>query len=171
MKNKNINYDEQAVENLYQHNLEKAHQLLASLQVAEGRKPNIKGLNGWVYEQTIRHCLCQELLSLGLSPKVKEQESLYGRVKIDLLVDKVAIEIKALGSFGNDAKKYSKYRLKVEEKGWTYCYLTRSETYPPYRLASESTFGKERAFFLDTDGDWVRFIRKVSKYLAKTEKI
>ena len=69
---------------------------------------------------------------------------LYGRVKIDLLVGRVAIEIKALGSFGDDAKKYSGYRTKVEQKGWVYCYLTRGETYRPYRLATEEAFGKER---------------------------
>ncbi len=60
-----MKYDEQAVENLYQQNLTDASQLPASLQVTEGRKPNIKGLNGWVYEQTIRYCLCQELQSPG----------------------------------------------------------------------------------------------------------
>jgi len=88
---------------------------------------------------------------------------LYGRVKIDLLVGRVAIEIKALGSFGDDAKKYSGYRTKVEQKGWVYCYLTRGETYRPYRLATEEAFGKERVFFLDTQGDWERFVKEVLK--------
>jgi hypothetical protein len=78
-------------------------------------------------------------------------------------VGRVAVEIKALGSFGDDARKYSGYRAKVEERGWTYCYLTRSETYNPYRLATTSAFGKERAFFLDTEGDWERFVREIVK--------
>lgn len=165
---KDMKYDEQTVENLYQQNLTDAHQLLASLNVAEERKPNIKGLDGWIYEQTIRYCLCQELLSLGLSPKVEEQVPLYGRTKIDLLVGRVAIEIKALGAFGDDAEKYRRYRTKVEEKGWIYCYLTRRETHLPYRKATESAFGKERAFFLDMEGDWKRFIREVVKHLDTT---
>lgn len=92
MKNKDMKYDEDAVEKLYQHNLTTARKRLASLPVAEGREPNIKGLNGWVYEQTIRHCLSQELLSHGLSPIVNEQVSLFGKAKIDLVVGRAAIE-------------------------------------------------------------------------------
>jgi hypothetical protein len=165
---KNMKYDEYEVEKLYQENLSAARQLLASLPVAEGREPTTKGLNGWVYEQTIRHCLSQELTALRIFPIIKEQVPLYGRTKIDLMVGRVAVEIKALGSFGDDARKYSGYRAKVEEKGWAYCYLTRSETYHPYRLATESAFGKERTFFLDTQGDWERFVKEVLKnYEAK----
>jgi len=159
MTNENIKYDEDAIEELYQRNLTDACKRLASLDVAEGREPHIKGLNGWVYEQTIHYCLYQELRLLGLSPTVKDQVPLYGRVKIDLLVDRVAIEIKARGSFGDDdAEKYRRYRSKVEEKKWIYLYLTRCETYKPYRIATENVFNKERAFFLDTRGDWKRFI-------------
>jgi len=162
-----MKYDEDKVEELYQKNLDDARQLLASLPIAEGRKPNITGLNGWVYEQTIRYCLCHELMALGLPTIVKEQVPLCGRTRVDLLVGNVAIEIKALGSFGNDAKKYSCYRVKVEERGWVYCYLTRSETYKPYRLSTELTFGKGRAFFLDTKGDWERFVKEVIKSYKK----
>jgi hypothetical protein len=165
-----MKYDKNEIEKLYQESLSAARQLLASLSVAEGREPTIKGLNGWVYEQTIRHCLSKELMACGISPIMQEQVPLYGRAKIDLLVGRVAVEIKALGSFGDDARKYSKYRTKVEDKGWTYCYLTRSETHQPYRLAAEEAFGKERAFFLDIqdEDDWERFVREVLKnYEAK----
>lgn len=62
--------------------------------------------------------MSQELKVLGILPRIAEQVPLFGRVKIDLLVGRVAIEIKALGSFGDDAKKYSGYRTKVEQKGW-----------------------------------------------------
>lgn len=156
-------YDEDEVKGLYQENLVEARQRLASLPVAEGRKPNITGLNGWVYEQTIRYCLCQELMALGLSTIVEEQVPLYGRIKVDLLVGNAAIEIKAEGSFPGDAEKYSRYRVIVEKKGWVYCYLAGSDIYRPFRLSIESTFGKERAFFLDTKGDWERFVKEVAK--------
>ena len=166
-----MKYDENEVDKLYQENLSAARKLLASLPVAEGREPTTKtkGLTGWVYEQTIRHCLSQELKALGISPIIKEQVTLYGRATIDLLVGRVAVEIKALGSFGGDARKYSGDRAaKVEEKGWVYCYLTQSETYRSHRLATESAFGKERAFFLDAQGDWERFVKAVLKnYEAK----
>jgi hypothetical protein len=157
----NMEYDECAVEGLYQVNLSSARQLLGALVVAEGREPKAKGLNGWVYEQTVRYCLSQELEVLGITPVIKDQVSLCGRAKIDLLVGRVAVEIKALGSFGDDARKYSGYRTKVEARGWVYLYLTRSETYRPYRMAAESAFGKNRAFFLDTEGHWERFISEI----------
>lgn len=158
-----MKYNESEVKKLYLENREAAHQRLACLPVAEGREPNTTGLNGWVYEQTIRYCLCQELKALGLSPHVEEQVPLDGRAKIDLLVGKVVVEIKALGSFGDDAAKYGRYGAKVKEKGWVYFYLTGSETYNPYHLATESAFGRDRAFFLDTDGEWARFVRGVIK--------
>jgi hypothetical protein len=160
-----MKYDEETIEKLYQKNLNITHKRLASVPIAEGREPNIKGLNGWVYEQTIRYCILQELESIGLTPIVNEQVTLFGRVKIDLVISKVAIEIKALGSFGNDVEKYKKYRVKVEERGWEYFYLTRSETYKPYRLETVSTFGEERAFFLDKKGDWGRFVSEVKRRL------
>jgi hypothetical protein len=159
---------ERDVDRLYQDNLTTARQLLASLSVAGGREPNIQGLNGWVYEQTIHCCLSEELMKLGLSPTMIEQVSLHRKARIDLLVDRVAIEIKAGGSFGNDAVKYRGYRFKVEEKGWEYFYLTRTETYEPYRLATVRTFGKECSFFMDTEGDWERFVREVAENINKS---
>jgi hypothetical protein len=158
-----MKYDEHRVERLYQENLLAGRQLLASLPVAEGREPTTKGLNGWVYEQTIRHCLCEELRELGVTATIEEQVPLHSRAKVDLLVGKVAIEIKALGIFGNDARKYSGYRVKADENGWSYFYVTRGESYDPYRVAMQSTFGKKRAFFLDTQGDWERFVKEVLK--------
>ena len=160
-----MKYNEQSIERLYQENLLRSHQLLASLPVAEGRQPNTKGLSGWVYEQTIRYCLCLELKELEIVTTIAEQVPLKGRTKVDLLVGKIAIEIKALGVFGNDARKYSGYRTSVEENGWIYFYLTRGESYKPYRLSMQAIFGIERAFFLDTDGDWKRFISEIIRNL------
>jgi hypothetical protein len=86
---------------------------------------------------------------------------LVGRAKIDLLVGRAAIEIKARGSFGASDAKYSSYRKSVEKQDWVYLYLTMQETHAPYRAATKSAFGSERAFFLDTRGDWRRFVRTV----------
>jgi hypothetical protein len=162
-----MEYDENGIKKLYKDNLKAARKLLASLPVAEGREPNTKGLSGWIYEQTIRYCLSQELMTLGLCPVMEEQIPLYGRTKIDLLVGRVAVEIKALGSFGDDARKYSKYRAKVEERGWVYFYLTGSETYERYRSETASAFGREHTFFLDKEGDWERFVTEVAKYIGE----
>ena len=159
-----MKFDENEIENFYLENLSAAQNLLASLRMAEGRKPTTKGLNGWVYEQTIRYCLSEELKELGRTPSIEEQVPLQGRVKVDILVGRAAIEIKALGIFGEkDAFKYRSYKVKAEENGWSYFYLTRGESYTPYRMAMQSTFGEDRAFFLDSPGDWKRFVREVLK--------
>ena len=107
--------------------------------------------------------------ALGILPGIGEQVPLYGRVKIDLLVGRVAIEIKALGSFGDDAKKYSGYRTKVEQKGWVYCYLTRGETYRPYRLATEEAFGKERNIGVTSSFLTERNIGVTSSFLTEVK--
>lgn len=104
-----MKYNERTVEEIYNENLKAARRMLASLPIAERREPNTKGLNGWIYEQTIRYCLSQELITLGFTPTIKEQVTLYRRTKIDLFMGRAAIEIKALGSFGDDARKYGRY--------------------------------------------------------------
>ena len=155
-----MKYDEDTIERQYDENLTEAQQRLSSLPMADGRKPNIGGLNGWVYEQTIRQCLKEELTRLGQNPTIEVQVPLYGKVKIDMLIENIAIEVKRAGSFGAGDRKYSSYRTKVEEKGWLYYYVTGTETHKPYRLETISTFGNERAFFLDTEGDWQRFVKE-----------
>jgi hypothetical protein len=102
-----MKYDENEIEKIYQENLTSARDLLATLPIAEGRHPVIKGLNGWVFEQTIRYCLCQQLKEFGITPNIEEQVKLHGRTKIDLLVGKAAIEIKASGIFSARSKKAS----------------------------------------------------------------
>lgn len=157
-----MKYNEEAINRLYDETLAEARQRLSSLVVVAGSKPNIGGLNGWVFEQTIRYCLLEELMEFGQYQTIKEQVPLKGRVKIDLLIGNVAIKVKVAGSFGDDDRKYSSYRTKVEEKGWIYYYVTRAETFKPYRLATISAFGNERTFFLDTKGDWRRFVKAVA---------
>jgi hypothetical protein len=159
-----MKYDEHDIEKIYLENLEGARDLLAMLPVAEGRQPVTKGLNGWVYEQTIRYCLCQELKQLGITLDIKEQVTLHGRTKVDLLAGKAAIEVKALGLFSaNDMKKYSGYRVRAEQNNWAYFYVTRCESYSPYRIAMCTAFGEGRAFFLDTEGDWERLVGEIIK--------
>lgn len=157
-----MKYNEDSIKRLYDENLMEAQQRLSSLPIAEGRRPNVGGLNGWVYEQTIRHCLSEELETLGKHPTLSEQVSLYGRVKIDMLIGNIAIEVKKAGSFGGSDSKYSSYRAKVEEKGWIYYYVTGGETHAPYRQETMSVFGSEYAFFLDTKGEWHRFVKSVA---------
>ena len=91
---------------------------------------------------------------------MQEQVALKGHAKVDLLANKVAVEIKALGSFGDD-NKYNGYRIIAEELGWRYCYLSQSESHQPYRQTIVSIFRQENTFYLDTPGDWERFTNLV----------
>ena len=158
-----MGFTQKDIVELYEKSLNEAIHGLSLLAVAENREPTaIRGLNGWVFEQTIRYCLSRELGDAGLCPEMKDQETLRGRAKIDLLVGRVAIELKARGFFGlGDFEKYREYRKTAEEKGWVYFYLTLQEDQGSYRKATEGTFGKDRAFFLDVEGDWKRFVTAV----------
>jgi hypothetical protein len=79
-------YTEAAIISLYEESLAKAEDVLSALEVAECRRPSARGLNGWVFEQTIRFCLSRELGHCGLHVPIQEQVPLLARARIDLLV-------------------------------------------------------------------------------------
>lgn len=151
------------IERIYTENLSIAVDRLKDIPIARGRKPAFQGLNGWVYEQTIRFCLEDELERMGLNLEIRDQVTLQGRAKVDLLVGKgTAIEVKAGGIFGDDADKYRGYcAIAREMKHWTYLYVTRKETHRPYYEATKQVFGPEAAFFLDEDQGWADFVSAV----------
>lgn len=121
------------VRRLYDESLHEAGEALASRAVAEGRAPRLGALSGWVFEQVVRYCLARELGAAGLGEvEIGEQPAIAGRARADLLVGRAAIEVKVAGSFGASDRKYGEYRREVE-----------------------------RAFFLDSVGDWGRFVGEV----------
>lgn len=144
-----------------------AYAALRALSVAEGREPIVTGLSGWVFEQAIRWSLVRELKTAGLAPPIEEQVPFRGRARIDLLVGRVALEIKSSGFFGPDrCLRYQEYRAEVEARGWTYCYVTWYETQKEYRRQAVEAFGVENAFFLDDPGEWQRFVSRVRSLLS-----
>lgn len=147
---------------LHSESLREAGAALASLAVAEGRAPRLGALSGWVFEQVVRYCLQRELLAAGLGRvEIAEQRALRGRAKVDLVVGRAAIEVKVAGSFGADDLKYADYRSQADQRGWVYFYLTLEESHQLYREATQRVFGADRAFFLDSEGDWPRFVAGV----------
>lgn len=154
-------FEEIAIRSLYEKSLAEASMALASLSVAEGVPPRLRGLNGWVFEKTIRYCLARELEAVGLAPDFEEQVPITGRARVDLTFGKVAIELKAGGSFGAGDEKYRGYRNLIEGRGQSYLYLSLQESHIPYRLATKRTFGAERTFYLEDTGDWARFVQTV----------
>ena len=96
---------------LFDASLKRAKLNLSKLKVFCGRKPNFAGLSGWVFEQTIQHCIKKELKVKRFAVEIAEQVSVGGRAKADLTVGKAAIEIKTSGLFGlSDVRRYRKYR-------------------------------------------------------------
>lgn len=146
---------------LYQESVANATHLLSGIRVAGGREPKINGLNGWVFEQTVHYCLDAELKSLGINLTFREQVTLRGRAKVDLVVGNVAIEIKSGGLFGDEKEKYSRYRLLAEDAGLKYFYLALQESHQPYKAAMQSAFGRANTFFLDETGAWSAFVQTV----------
>jgi len=128
-----------------------------------------KLLKGWVFEQTIVKCLQEEFNN---EFKI-EQQFKFSSFKIqgekksrgtaDLVIEsngrKFLVEIKHTGIFSmGDIEKYEKYRKLIEDNGFRYLYLSKSETYKPYAEKYKKVFGEGNVFLLDVEGDWERFI-------------
>jgi len=58
----NMNASKQSVEERYSDAIKEVEQKLASLDVVCGRKVNLKGLRGWIFEQTVRTCIEEEIV-------------------------------------------------------------------------------------------------------------
>ena len=157
-----MKYSEEKIEKIYKDNLDLAKDSLKKLPVSSGKEISLRGLNGWVYEQTIQFCLIEELELLSSGPfDVEEQFKIKGRAKADLLVGNTAIEIKAGGIFGNESEKYKKYKAILNESGYSYLYITKQETHAPYRKAIQEAFGEKCCFFLSDKNSWRDFVNAV----------
>jgi hypothetical protein len=156
-----MKYTEIQVGSKYTDNLENANHALRNLDFARDSIVNFKGLNGWVFEQTIRQCLMDELRDKLDDIAFKDQEKLTGRATIDLVVGRVAIEIKSGGLFSDESEKYTKWRVAAYSMGWDYLYITLDETYPPFKVSAKKAFGYENTFFLNDPGSWSKFVNRV----------
>jgi hypothetical protein len=158
-----MKYSETRIEQLYLDNLNRALVALSRLPIANGRKPGFQGLTGWIFEQTIHHCLEEELSNQEICVTILDQQALQGRAKVDLLIGKIAIELKVAGWFGDESAKYQKYRAIANKQKRRYLYLTRVEGHLPFRKATETAFGKTNTFFLgDGKGVWQRFVKTIA---------
>jgi hypothetical protein len=156
-----MKYSEITVGLKYTDNLENANHALRNLDFASDGIINFKGLNGWVFEQTIRQCLMDELKDILDEIDFKEQENLAGRATVDLVVGRVAIEIKSGGLFSDESEKYTKWRVAAYAMGWDYLYITLDETYPQFKVSAKKAFGYENTFFLNDPGSWRKFVNRI----------
>lgn len=148
------------IDKLHQTSLEQARFKLTEIEVFCGEEPGFAGLNGWVFEQTIRYCIARELEAKGVNLRIDEQVSLGGRAKADLHVGNTVIELKTSGLFGlSDIERYGRYRDQAHDKGFNrYLYLTWDEKYKPYRTGLDLALGKENVFHISEEDEWERFI-------------
>ena len=155
-------YTGEKVWGLYESSAKAAVRKLSGLRICCGDPPGFAGLNGWVFEKTVQYCLERELRALRARLDTHEQESFPGRMRADLRVGRAVIEIKQSGLFSPAALiKCRKNRHAVCRSGYEYLFLAGGERYRPYREGVVKALGKENAFFLDTSGDWERFVRRV----------
>jgi hypothetical protein len=156
-----MKYSEIKVDLKYTNNLENASRALRNLDFASDSIVNFKGLNGWVFEQTIRQCLMDELRDILDEIAFNDQEKLTGRATVDLVVGRVAIEIKSGGLFSDESEKYTKWRVAAYAMGWDYLYITLDETHLPFKESAKKVFGYENTFFLNDPGSWSKFVNRV----------
>lgn len=181
-------YSRAEVLELYDNQLNEAITNLKELKInCEDEKCNVdRVLSGWIFEHVVRHCLTEELK--GLNPEMSEQftfdygVSESGKKKsaiIDLAVNKkILAEIKVNGhqySNWNDMRideKYANIKKKANEEGIEYLYISKKEAPKPkrenahdYRERTRKLIGEENTFFLDEEGSWERFVKRVKDLL------
>lgn len=160
-------YTNKDIDLKYTQGLGEAEKALSSIWPVRGPVKSFKsfkGLNGWVFEKTIRSCLEDELAEYLNSIEIEEQVELKGRATVDLLFGRAAIELKSGGLFADDSNKYSRYREYAHSLGYEYLYLTRQETCSKFVSSAIMAFGADMTFFLDNkneDDVWGRFVEKI----------
>ena len=166
-----MKYDNTKINAEFEKNLEEAKKALTPLFFCETTEIP-KSLKGWVFEQTIAKCLQEEFNSeIEIEQEFRFssfeiQDGNKSRGTADLAIDykgkKLLVELKHTGIFDKEGiEKHKKYRKLIEDNGFRYLYLAKSETYEPYAEKYREVFGRENVFLLDVEGDWKRFIETI----------
>ena len=159
-------YSEADIHRLYERNRVLAVDNLCKIEIFCGTRPNLTCVNGWIFEQTVQHCLFNEPAIRDSHPDIKVQAKIGQRVVIDLQVGTVGIEIKLKGLFGSpDFDRCRKASDQARLRGLSYLCLVGRESHPPYRDGAKNAVGKDNAFFLDVSGQWEAFVSRVVELL------
>jgi hypothetical protein len=164
-------YNESSVQRVYKMNAREAKKQLMQLPVYSGPayygyEPEVPGLIGWVFEQTIQHCIRRELEKMSLSAEIEEQVNITESVKIALQIGKIAIEIKPnVLSSQDDIDKCKNDQAQANQRGWRYILLSSGEA--TFRTGIIEALGKDNVILLENyddgewkpnEGEWTRFI-------------
>ena len=160
-------FNESDIKNLFDDNLKKAKNLLKKLEVFCGDEPKFNGLDGWVLEKTIQHCIREELKKKRITHNIVEQFGLGGKSKVDLKVGNVAIEIKKSGFYDsrNKVSKQCRDRRRAANKNGASRYVVMSlkGTHSPLWKTIRRVIGRKNTFCLffknkQQKDEWKRFI-------------
>lgn len=154
------------IRKLYERSLAQAREKLREIEVFCNTDAAFGGLSGWVFEQTIQHCIEMELQAKGLEVEIRQQAPLVGRAKADLAVGSfAAIELKSNGIYSkDDIEKYKRYKQAALEKGFNrYLYLSWDEGYLPYKNGLNEALGEENVFYIENTMEWSRFISELTE--------
>ncbi len=156
-------YNEATISEIYRKNLARAEASLRKLEVFCCEDCKLGELSGWVFEQTVRYCLQKEFAAQGLQPNTEEQRSLGGKLKANLAIGGLAIQIKLSDVFAVDQlARYGQHRRAAEEKGLQYLLLTAGASYPAsYRRGLAGVVGSGNVFFFDEPMGWERFVKRI----------
>lgn len=155
----------------YETGLKKVKETIADRKVFpcyQGGEINIKGLNGWIFENVVADSIKKEIpnVEIQYQPKLFPKGS-RKKHRPDLLINGgIYVEVKVRGSFGEKTNKVLKNCKKHSSKtGFAYLYISIQEKYDRYYKETIKILGKNNAFFLDKDNDWQRFIARIRELM------
>ncbi|MEN6622134.1 MAG: hypothetical protein ABFD50_11360 [Smithella sp.] len=157
-------YNENTIQRVYEANIREIQRQLQNLPVYCGGEPNFPGLAGWIFEQTIQHCLRRELEEMNLDVEIEEQ-IISEAANIDLLIGNTAIDVNPGRPFSEeDISKYVNNQIEAKRRNWSYIFIIL------YENDSESTIvdalGKENTIFLQNhNGEWEHFVNTITDRL------
>lgn len=157
-------YNENTIQRVYEANFREIQRQLQNLPVYCGGEPNFRGLAGWIFEQTIQHCLRRELEEMNLDVEIEEQ-IISGGANIDLLIGNTAIDVNPGRPFSEeDITKYVNNQIEAKKRNWLYIFLNLYEnTFQPRII---DALGKENTILLqNNNGEWERFVSIITDRL------
>lgn len=154
-------YSECILELNYLDNLSNAKQALLDLDFIGKDISDYNLLKVWVFEQTIRQCLREELINKNMIYDFNHNTTLTKIASIDLIVGKVAIEMRIIGLFEEELEHYAKLKIAINNKGLDYLYIALNESYSPFKASANKIFGDDKTFYLNEANSWRRFVNKV----------
>ena len=149
-----MKYSESEISKLFYQNLDDSKEKLLRMFKDSENKPPI---SGWVFEQIIYQCIQDEL---GDNAEIKSQVKLKKRVKVDLKVGNVFIELKTNGIYSH-FEPYREYKNEAKSQDCEYVILVLKEQ-DGWKKKTLKLLSDVDVFFLDEKDSWRQFIQRIT---------